>query len=222
MTIERIDYSDPRFPPALLQHLKDAAPAALYALGDVSVLRQRLLALICSIQCPGSIVIKMLEAARALRDAGVAVIGGFHSPMEAECLDILLRGDQPVVLCAAKGLPGLRMGQAARKALADGRLLVISPFDDKVRRTTATQAVQRNDVVAALSEIVLVPHATPSGKTWATVHVALGRRQPVFTFVGDASGGLMDVGARPFDELDVVAWSDRTGANTSMAQQQME
>ena len=30
---------------------------------------------------------------------GVPMIGGFHTPMEQECLEVLLRGQQPVVIC---------------------------------------------------------------------------------------------------------------------------
>lgn len=57
--------------------------------------------LICSVQCPGSIVIKTFDAVRELRDSGIVVAGGFHSPMEKECLDFLLRGEQPVIVCPA-------------------------------------------------------------------------------------------------------------------------
>lgn len=99
----------------------------------------------------------LLDAARTPHESIVAVIGGSHSPMEQEFLDILLRGDQPVVLSGARGLRGMRMGQGVRQALADGRLLAISLFDDNVHRTTAGQAMQRNGLVAALSRIVLVP-----------------------------------------------------------------
>ena len=35
--------------------------------------------------------------------------------MERQCLDILLRGNQPVVLCAAKGLPGPGLGKDVRR-----------------------------------------------------------------------------------------------------------
>ena len=204
MATTRIEQGSSDYPAGLTDRLGEDAPPCLYAMGEPSILRQRLLGLICSIQCPGSIVIKTLDAARALRDAGVAVIGGFHSPMEQEFLDILLRGDQPVVLCAAKGLPGLRMGQAARQAAAGGRLLAISPFDDNVRRTTAAQAVQRNDLVAALSEIVLVPHAAHGGKTWTTVEVALTRGQVVCTLEDDENTALVQQGARAVEVQHLI------------------
>jgi hypothetical protein len=64
----------------------------LHGLGDRTVLRHPCLALICSVQCPGSVVIKTFDAIRELRDAGIVAAGGFHSPMEKECLEFLLRG----------------------------------------------------------------------------------------------------------------------------------
>ena len=161
-------------------------------------LGHRLLGLICSIQCPGSIVIQTFDAMRELRDAGVVVIGGFHSPMERECLDILLRGSQPVVMCAARRLRGLRIGAAARKALKDGRLLVITPFGDQVKRTTAAQAVQRNELVAALADAVLVPYVTPGGKAEATARNILARGQRLFTFADESNARLMQAGAEVY------------------------
>lgn len=84
--------TDKDYPAVLQNRLGVAAPAQLYAMGNVAVLQQRLLGLICSIKCPGSIILKTFDTIRALRDAGVTMVGGFLSPMERDCLDILLRG----------------------------------------------------------------------------------------------------------------------------------
>ncbi len=173
---------DKDYPAVLQNRLGVAAPAQLYAMGNVAVLQRRLLGLICSIKCPGSIILKTFDTIRALRDAGVTMVGGFLSPMERDCLDILLRGKQPVILCPARRLTGLRLGHEARQAINENRLLVLSPFADDVRHTTATQAVKRNNLVAALADALLVPYAAPGGKTWTTVNAALKRNQPVYTF----------------------------------------
>ena len=219
MDVQRTEPGDSDYPTVLLDRLGDTAPQCLYAMGDATIIRNRLLGLVCSIQCPGSIVIKTYDAIRELRDASAVVVGGFHLPMERECLDILLRGDQPAVLCAAKGLPGLRFGREARQAMREGRLLVLFLFDDKVRRTTAAQAMQRNDVVAAMAETVLVPYAAPGGKTWATVHDALGRRQAVFTFVDEANSALVCMGARA---ISVTHMTDLTSAMRASGSPQLE
>ena len=194
--IERSDRDYPAIRPDRLGH---AASDCLHALGDLAILRHRQLGLICSIRCPGSIVIQTFDAMRELRDAGMVVIGGFHSPMERECLDILLRGSQPVILCAAKRLRGLRLGAAARKALKNGRLLVISPFGEQVKRTTAAQAIKRNELVAALADAVLVPYAAPGGKTEATARKVLAHGQPLFTFADENNAHLIQAGAKAYE-----------------------
>ena len=203
--IARIEQCGNEYPAALRERLGDDAPSCLYAMGDVAILRHRLLGLVCSIQCPGSIVIKTLDVIRTLRDAGVMIVGGFHSPMEKECLDILLRGNQTVILCAAKGLVGLRIGQTPRQAVKDGRLPIVSHFAANVRRTTPVRAIQRNDLVAALADALWVPHAAPGGKVWMAIRRALARGQAVFTFESEENSDLMNSGAKPVEPREIIS-----------------
>ena len=198
MKVRRVEPGDSNYPAIRAGRLPIAASPAFYAMGDLSILRHPLLGLICSIQCPGSIIIKTFDFIRKLRDEKVVVIGGFHSPMERECLDLLLRGPQPVVLCPARSLCNLRMGKEARKAVAEGRRLVLSLFGDDVRRTTASQSILRNDMVAAIADAILVPYAAQNGKTWITVRRALGYGQKIVTFDDDANTDLITSGARAF------------------------
>lgn len=48
----------------------------------------------CSVRsnCLGDVILKTLDLMCELRDADAYVVSGFHSPMERECLNILLRG----------------------------------------------------------------------------------------------------------------------------------
>jgi hypothetical protein len=66
------------------------------------------LALLCSVRCPGDLILAAYNLVVALRAAGVTVIGGFHAPMERECLR-LLRGRQPVIVCPARGVERMRV-----------------------------------------------------------------------------------------------------------------
>lgn len=182
MDVTTIEEGARDYPPVLHRRLGADAPPVLYAIGNIALLGAPLFGLVCSITCPGAVVIKTLDAIRALRDAGVVLVGGFHSPMERECLDVLLRGIQGTVLCPARGLVNLRVGAAARAAVKDGRLLVLTMFGKKTRRTTAQQAAQRNQLVAALADVILAPYARPGGRTWATIDGALRRKQRVLTF----------------------------------------
>jgi len=194
----RIDIGDPGYPAILRERMGTDAPPCLHALGDPKLLRHRYLGMVCSVRCPDGIVLRTLDAIRALRDRGTPVIGGFHSPMERECLGLLLRGTAPVILCPARGLAGLRLGADSRAALATGRLLALSPFANPVRRATSGQALLRNRLVSSFAGTLWVPCAASGGGAWATARAALERGQPVVTFDTADNTPLVKAGARPF------------------------
>ncbi|MBM3853930.1 MAG: hypothetical protein FJ399_12370 [Verrucomicrobia bacterium] len=153
----------PRWPARLTVRLAPKAPRELFALGNPALLAEPLTALFCSTHCPGEAILRAYDQAAHWRDTGRAVIGGFHSPMEQECLRILLRGPQPVVICPARGLPA-RLDPVLCAPLAAGRLLVLTAFPATVRRATATLAARRNLLVAALASEVWIAHLTPGGR----------------------------------------------------------
>jgi len=74
----------------------------LNGIGEASLLRSPVLALFCSVKCPGSIVLKTYEAMQGLKLEDRVIAGGFHSPMERTCLDILLRGRTKLIVCPAR------------------------------------------------------------------------------------------------------------------------
>ena len=45
-----------------------------------------IVAIFCSAQCPGDVILTTLDLVRALRDVRTPVIGGFRTPMERERL----------------------------------------------------------------------------------------------------------------------------------------
>ncbi|MBI4338046.1 MAG: DNA-processing protein DprA [Chloroflexi bacterium] len=168
------------------------------ARGDVDLLtRHQFVALFCSVRCPGDLILKTYDLARALRDAGVPVVGGFHSPMEKECLRLLLRGRQPVVVCPARGIENMRVPSEWRPPLAEGRLLLLSPFSSSHRRPTADLAALRNDFVATLAHRVFIAHAAPGGRTEAFACKVLGWGKPLLTLESDRNANLVALGALP-------------------------
>ena len=154
---------------------------SLWTIGDPQILSHKLLALFCSVKCPGDAILKTYDLARVLRDAAIPVIGGFHSPMEQECLNILLRGKQPVVICPARGIQSMRIPVAWRQALQDGRLLIVSLFASKYRRPTAVLAERRNRWVGMLADLIFVAYAEPEGKTERLCAELIARGKSVYT-----------------------------------------
>jgi predicted Rossmann fold nucleotide-binding protein DprA/Smf involved in DNA uptake len=158
-----IQEQDKDYPSCLRGFLEADAPETIFARGDMDILGHKRIALFCSIKCPGEQILKAYDIARALRDAGKTIISGFHSPMEKECLTLLLRGEQPIIICPARGLEKMRLPADWKKAMAAGRLLLLSPFPGRVRRVTADLARQRNLFVAAMADEACFVHTTPGG-----------------------------------------------------------
>jgi predicted Rossmann fold nucleotide-binding protein DprA/Smf involved in DNA uptake len=140
------------------------AQQTFQALGNADVLKGEKVALFCSTRCPGELILKAYDLAKKLRDDGVTVISGFHSPVEKECLRILLRGKQPIIICPARSLANLRVPGEWKRPLESGRLLLLSPFSAKQRRVTADLAKRRNEVVAAIADKVCFIHVSPGGE----------------------------------------------------------
>lgn len=163
MTLFVIASSDLGYPRRLRERLGEDAPARLSVLGNLDVLSLPKTALFCSARCPGHAILAAHDQAARWREEGRCVIGGFHSPVEKECLRILLRGRQPVILCPARGLEGMRLPADWKKPLVDSRLLVLSPFPASERRVTKDLAVERNRLVAALADEVVFAHIAPGG-----------------------------------------------------------
>jgi predicted Rossmann fold nucleotide-binding protein DprA/Smf involved in DNA uptake len=159
-----LNSSEAEYPARLRERLGEQAPRTLNCLGDFALLSQTKTGLFCSVRCPGDFILAAYDAARKLRDDGVTVISGFHSPVEKECLRILLRGKQPIIICLARAMEKIQIPAHWRGALDTGRLLVLSPFEKRPRRLTMESSRQRNELVAALSDEALIVHAEPGGK----------------------------------------------------------
>ena len=188
---------DPGYSSALEDHLGGAAPERISFLGNPEIFRNKSMAFFSSVKCPGSVILQTYDFVQELRQSGVIVIGGFHSPMERECLGMLLRGTQPVIICPARSIKNMRIASEHKQALEEGRLLFMSPFEQNQRRISAKTSQFRNLFVAALSEQVFVAYAEPGGKTENLCSEILSWKKPIYTFNSDYNKNLIEMGAQP-------------------------
>lgn len=199
--IRKIPSNDPVYPPVLYEYLGEDIPRVVTAIGDMGLLNTKLIGFFCSVKCPGKLIIRVHDLAHELRQAGTTVISGFHSPVEQECLRILLRGIQPVIICPARSMEKMLIRAEYRQPLDQGRLLLLSPFWDKPHRTMAQSALRRNYFVAALANQIFVAYAEPEGKTEQFCHDILKWEKPVLTLSSDANAHLLAIGAKPVKRL---------------------
>ncbi len=193
--------------PTSIHVLPVASP--ILSLGPPEILKVRKLAFFCSVKCPGEPIVQVYDFARAIRDAGITVIGGFQSPIEKDCLDILLRGTQPIIICPARSLQGMRLPAAWKTAIRQGRLLLLSPFAEGIRRPTVALSEKRNEFVAKLADEVLFAYANPCGKTEALAKKVIGWGKTVFTFDIKENVNLTEIGAKAVNVAEMMKELDR-------------
>jgi predicted Rossmann fold nucleotide-binding protein DprA/Smf involved in DNA uptake len=172
--------------------------AGMITLGNAALL-SRCLAFFCSTKCPGRAILKAYEFTGLVQHSGRVIVSGFHSPVEKDCLEILLRGAGLVVLCPARRLNASRLPNEWQDAIKSGRMLMLSPFDEKQKRATAGLAAARNQFVASIADEVLIAYAHPGSKTEALCRKVLASGKRVYTFNDLANQHLVAMGAIPIE-----------------------
>lgn len=193
-SVTMIELTSLDFPAALCHGALEGSYSCIWAIGNPDILKTRLIGFFCSTKRPGSVIIHVYDLARAMRDSGISVISGFHSPMEKECLDLLLRGRQPVVLCPARNIEPIQLPAAWRIPIAEGRMLVLSPFGAPHRRPTADLAEQRNLFVSTLADTVVIAHAHSGSKIEQLYTRSMASDKQVYTLDLPENANLMHHG----------------------------
>lgn len=202
-SIQNITQIDTNYPKRLKKYLKTETPETIWARGNINLLPGQntslngdLWALFCSRKCPGELILKTHDLAQTFKERGIPTIGGYHSPIEQECLRVLLRGIQPILLCPARSIEKMRLELTWREALTDERLLILSTFESRHNRSTAALANRRNAFVAALADKICIAHAAEDSKTLEFAQMVIAWGKPVFTFETPANDALFQLGAQ--------------------------
>ena len=200
--IQHITQTDTNYPKRLKNYLKTEAPETIWGRGNINllpgadtILNGELWALFCSSKCPGEIILKAHDLAQTFKEKGIPTIGGYHSPVEQECLRVLLRGAQPILYCPARSIEKMRLKPAWKDAFAEERLLILSIFENR-HQSTAALANQRNAFVAALADKICIAYAAEDSKTLEFAQMVVTWGKPVFTFETPVNNALFQLGAQ--------------------------
>ena len=135
---------------------------AFNSFGNTDILSLNKTVFLCSRSYPAKAVLRIYDWAKTMRDSGQCVVSSFHSRLERDVLDILLRGEQPLILVVARGLPK-HYNPDIRKAIDNERLLVLSPFPETVKQITTETAQKRNEFILSIADSIVVGHADKNG-----------------------------------------------------------
>jgi len=142
--------------------MKTSEPHIVEYLGNTDFLKLHKTAFLCSRNVPASAVLKCFDWAIAQREAGKCVISGFHSRLEKDVLAYLLKGKQPVIIVLARGIKQ-RIEPELKKALAEERLLIVTPFERDIKWVTTDLAITRNLLMVHLAQDIVIGYAKPEG-----------------------------------------------------------
>ncbi len=130
-------------------------------IGNTSLLNRVLTGFLCSRQCPAATILEAYETCKAWAgDSSRTIISGFHSPMEQECLNLLIQGHANIIHFPAREIESLRIRKEWRPALDNNRMLIIALALFKNRRMSQVQTRQRNEAIAELADSLYIPYAT--------------------------------------------------------------
>ena len=196
--------SDSDYPARYKQHLKDKAPPLLFGAGNRALLSGGGLAVVGSRNVDQTGEDFTRKAAEFCAYNNMPVVSGGARGVDQISMTAALEAGGVTIGVLADTLLKKSLERKNRKAIADGRLLLLSPYHPNARFTVGT-AMGRNKLIYAMADYCLVVSAEhKKGGTWAGAQEELKRKEPIPVFVrtGDnippGNSKLLDLGAIPW------------------------
>lgn len=206
-----ISRGDADYPARYKKRLKDKAPPLLFGVGTRSLLTGGGLGIVGSRNVDYAGEAFTRRAAELCASNHMPVVSGGARGVDQISMDAALNAGGVSIGVLAENLLKKSVERNARRAIADGRLLLLSPYHPNAKFTVGT-AMGRNKLIYAMSDYGLVVSADHTkGGTWAGAEEELKRENalPVFVRTGD------DVphGNTKLLELGAIAWPGSIESN---------
>lgn len=135
-------------------------------LGNTSLLDRKKIGYFASSKIATLSVLPTLDwAAEVAQCEEVAIVSGFHSKMEREVLEFLLRGKCGIVCVLARSIYK-KIPEKFREAYNSGRILFIAPFKTSATMTSRHLCGKRNEYVATISDELVLSSLTPNSSLY--------------------------------------------------------
>ena len=181
-----ISRSDADYPARYKKHLKDKAPPLLFGVGNRSLLEGGGLGIVGSRNVDQAGIAFTRQVAELCAYNRMPVVSGGARGVDQISMSAALEAGGVSIGILAESLLKKSVERSARQAIADGRLLLLSPCHPNARFTVGT-AMGRNKLIYAMSDYgLVVSTAHKKGGTWAGAEEELKRENalPVFVRTG--------------------------------------
>ena len=201
-----ISRSDTDYPARYKKHLKDKSPPLLFGAGNRSLLKGGGLGIVGSRNVDQTGESFTRQVAEFCANNHMPVVSGGARGVDQISMTAALEAGGVTIGILAENLLKKSVERSAHHAIADGRLLLLSPYHPHARFTVGA-AMGRNKLIYAMSDYGLVVSAEhKKGGTWAGAEEELKRKNAVPVFV--RTGDDVPQGNSPLLDLGAIAWPD--------------
>ena len=135
-------------------------------LGNDSLLEYKKIGYFASGKIASLSVLPTLDwAAEVAKREDVAIVSGFHSKMEREVLDFLLRGKCGIIYVLARSIYK-KVPKAFREAYDAGRVLFVAPCNTSATVASRYLCQKCNEYVASISDQLVFSSLTPESSLY--------------------------------------------------------
>ena len=134
----------------------------MQTIGNTDLLNTLAVGFLCSRKPAAGAILRCYDWALQMKNEGICVIGGFHSPLEQDVFHLLIQGTQPVIWVLHTGLKKTYPA-IVEKAISEDRLLIISPFTEPPYRPTEDSTRIRNEFILKQVSKLVIGYASPGG-----------------------------------------------------------
>ena len=131
-------------------------------LGNTDLWTLRKTALLCSMRFSAGSVLKSYDWATEMIKENRCVISGFHSKLEKDVCDLLLRGNKSVIWVLARSM-FKRTPPKLKSHIEAGRVLIVSQFPPGNEQRTRELATKRNQFVVDNADEIVFAHIYKGG-----------------------------------------------------------
>lgn len=125
--------------------------------GNNELLKRRKVGFLASRKISSLSILPTLDwATEVSKREDIAIVSGFHSKMERNVLEILLKGQCGIIIVLARGMYR-KLPIQYEEAMSQKRLLIISNEKDNVKRVSEQTAHKRNGYVKSISDEMYCP-----------------------------------------------------------------
>jgi len=160
-----ISRGDPMYPPKLKERLKALAPNIIFGVGNQQLLKESYIGVVGSRNAEESDLTLAQKIGNNVGEQGIGVVsGGAKGVDEAAMLGSLEKGGTCIGVLA-DSLIKKSASLEYRNYIIDNKLVLVSPYNPEAG-FNAGNAMSRNKLIYAMSELAIVVKSDTKGGTW--------------------------------------------------------